>query len=98
MIYIFIAGDFNLPGIDWGLKELMSSPQYGIEVNNLALDITNQFSLLQVFLEPTKGSNNLDIVLASSPDLIRNDTIGAGISDHDSVTVDFNFRASVSNK
>ena len=95
---IIIAGDFNLPGINWGLKELIPSPQYGIEVNNIALDITNEFSLTQVVQEPTRGRNNLDIVLTSSPDLIRNVIIGPGISDHDSVTVDFNFRASVSHK
>ena len=85
---VILAGDFNLPGIDWGSNQLIPSPQYGAEVNNLALDISNEFSFTQVVQEPTRGRNNLDVVFVTSPDLISIVSIGPGISYHDSNTVD----------
>ena len=42
-----LAGDFNFPSIEWsdGIGHIKHNPMYGVEVNNLFVDIINDFSL-----------------------------------------------------
>ena len=42
---VVLAGDFNLPDICWedGLDCIKTSPAYGNEINNLFIDILNDF-------------------------------------------------------
>ena len=46
------------------------------------IEIVKEFNLTQVVMEPTRGTNTLDILLTSNPDLIRTTKILPGMSDH----------------
>ena len=48
--------------------------------------------------ECTRGRNILDLIFASSPDLVKNVQVISGISDHDAVTADIQLKAQVSKK
>lgn len=96
---ILLTGDFNLPHINWDIEDgenkfsIRPSPQlYGNAVNEAMLDLVNQNSLSQVTNKPTRGDNILDLVLTTSPDLIRSIGIEEGMSDHDIVIVDLNLK------
>ena len=80
-----LAGDFNFPSIEWsnGIGRVKPGPTYGTEVNNLFVDVINDFSLeQQVF----GNENVLDLVLTTSPYLIDNIKVVTGMSDHEAVT------------
>ena len=94
---IIIAGDFNLPDINWA-KHTVESSQYSSELNQTALDAMDGMFLTQMVSEPTRGANILALLLASSPDLIRNICIKPDIGDHDSVTAEVQLKAKVSKK
>ena len=86
---IILAGDFNFPSIEWsdGIGHVKPGPTYGAEVNNLFVDVINDFSLEQQILEPTRNDNVLDLVLTTSPYLIDNIKVVPGMSDHEAVTL-----------
>ena len=64
---IVIAGDLNLPGIDWQ-NYCSSNP-----VEQLFLDTFSNFGIEQLITIPTHtGGNILDLVLTDKPDLISN--------------------------
>ena len=88
-----LAGDFNLPGICWedGLGYIKTySPVYGNKINNLFIDILNDFALEQQVKEPTKSTHILDLVLSSQPQLISYVSVIPGMSDHEAVNFQFN--------
>ena len=95
---IILAGDFNLHSIDWENHEVRSPAQYGTEINQMALDVMNCMFLTQMVKEPTRGSNILDLIFASPPDLVKNAKIRPGIGDHHSVTAKVQLRAKMSKK
>ena len=66
---IILAGDFNFPSIEWsnGIGHVKPGPTYGAEVNNLFVDVINDFSLEQQVFEPTRNENVLNLVLTTSP-------------------------------
>ncbi len=84
-------GDFNCPAINW---ETVSS---GRESGQL-LNFYNENFLNQFVVEPTRGENILDIILATEEDLIKEVVIGnpLGTSDHSivklKVTIEKNIR------
>ena len=94
---MIIAGDFNLPDINWA-KHTVESSQYSSELNQTALDAMDGMFLTQMVSKPTRGDNILDLIFTSSPDLIRNICIKPGIGDHDSVTAELQLKAKVSKK
>ena len=65
-----LAGDFNLPSVNWETNDISPSPQYGREVNQMALDMCNDLFLTQMVEETTRGRNILDLIFVSSPDLV----------------------------
>jgi len=81
-ITLIVAGDFNLPNVDW---QLQTAPDDGVHDLLLTIFINNDW--LQVFAEPTRFNNILDLVLSNNPLLITHyhltDPLGAG--DHDSI-------------
>ncbi len=64
-----IMGDFNCPGINW---ETVSADREGGQL----LNIYSENFLSQFVVEPTRGENILDIILATEEDLIKEVVIG----------------------
>ena len=81
-----LAGDFNLPDLNW---DLLSAPVDG--VHNVFLDLFLNNCLSQLVTEPTCGNNILDLFLTCTPSLFTHcsthDSLGS--SDHSSVLVTF---------
>ena len=84
---IWIAGDFNLPDINWTDSNIIGS-NYPLSVNSTFLDFVNTFGLTQTVDFQTRLSNTLDIFLTNRPSLIN--TPIAGISDHEAVLTESN--------
>ena len=95
---IIVAGDFNLPDVDWEYCSYNTAPQYGKEVNELAIDVMTELSLTQMVKESTRGNNTLDLLFTSDPNIVDNVTVIPGISDHQAVTADIHIRAKRSKK
>ena len=95
---MIIGGDFNLPDADWESGTYRSSPQYGKEVNEKALEYMNNLFLTQMVSNATRGKNTLDLLFATCPDLVENVSVTPGISDHDAVEADVLLKARVTKK
>ena len=63
---IWLAGDFNLPDIDW---DLLNTKPGGITpgLSKQLIEITNDFGLEQVVREPTRINNTLDLFVYLKP-------------------------------
>ncbi|KAJ8042793.1 RNA-directed DNA polymerase from mobile element jockey [Holothuria leucospilota] len=81
---IYLAGDFNLPDIDWSSRSVQPGSQY-LDLSKCMLDICNEFGLDQMVSEPTRVNNILDIFLTTNPTLVDRSTLIPGISDHDGI-------------
>ena len=81
---IYIAGDFNLPGIDLDLGITEFNSRFKSQHDRF-LDILNDHNLCQIVKEPTRGSNILDLFLTNNPSLIikQSNLPALGDSDHD---------------
>ena len=62
-----LAGGVNLPDMDWENVYVNPSPIHGHEVNQVMLDIANDYGLEQLVCEETR---TLDLVFSSRPTLI----------------------------
>ena len=89
---IWIAGDANLPDIDWKANTV-SGHSYPISINKLLLDTIFDTSSEQVVDIPTRGNNILDIFITNRPTLIDRCKVVPGVSDHDIVFVQAQTRA-----
>ena len=67
---IWPGGDFNLPHIDWKDHQSLP-PNQNIKISNILLNVTNDFSLVQVTQLPTRIDNILDLFFTSNPSLIN---------------------------
>ena len=76
---VVLSGDFNLPGICW---DTSTAPTIGSQDKFLDIFVTE--GLYQNVLEPTRGSNTLDLIFTNEPHLTNNVTIrpALGFSDH----------------
>jgi hypothetical protein len=81
---IWLAGDFNFPGIDWESQSLKPNAQYAI-LSRQMLEIAADFGLDQVVTEPTRINNILDIFLTNNASLVERCWVSPGISDHDGI-------------
>lgn len=61
---LLVAGDFNVPSIDWSNNSIHENPQYGTTINEMMIDIMNS-----QFLTQTDGKNILDLMFMTAPDL-----------------------------
>ena len=95
---IVLAVDFNLPNINWESNEISSPPQYGRDVNQMALGLCNDLFSKQVVEEPTRGRNRLDLLFVSCPDLVNSVHVKPGISDDDLVVTGIALGARISKK
>ena len=57
---VILAGDFNSPGIDWRNGCLTDSYVSG-SFREFLIDISSDYFLEQIVLEPTRGRNLLDL-------------------------------------
>ena len=96
---IYLAGDFNLPGIDWDLGITKFHSRFKCQ-HDCFLDILNDHNLCQIVKEPTRGSNILDLFLANNPSLIiRQSNLPAlGDSNHDITLVETSLRLTINKK
>jgi hypothetical protein len=85
--HLIIAGDFNLPHINWKHCSITPGATQTNQHQEL-LNIMNEHGLEQVQTKPTKLNNILELYFTKHPSLVKScDTI-PGISDHHMVIVD----------
>ena len=89
---ILIAGDFNLPGIDWNEQKIVPGSRDGAQCQTL-LNFCDDMALDQLVKEPTRHQNTLDLIFTSHPGLVQNTTVGPGLADHDIVITDMHIKA-----
>ena len=85
---LLLGGDFNCPGIDWHHKTLLDS-YVPVSLREKLLEVAEYFHFEQLVTTPTRGPNILDLYFVSHPDLFTLRQTTPGISDHDSVIVEF---------
>ena len=88
---LFIGGDFNLPSWDWLDMKFKEKGSFRKSHEDF-VDILNDHNLQQMVLEPTRGSNILDIILTNTPDLIPRVEVIPGLSDHCIVFAEYNVK------
>ena len=91
-----LAGDFNIPDIDWKGLTIKNTNQYPLQVSQTFLDIALDMSLEQIVDFPTRGDNQLDLVFTSHPShKVRCKPLPPiGLkSDHDVVLLDTSLQA-----
>ena len=85
---IWIAGDANLPDINWQNHTIISNTyRYNLSINSRMLDLVSNHGLSQYVDFPTRGQNTLDIFLTNRPSMISSCLPIPGISDHEAVLV-----------
>lgn len=82
---IILAGDLNLPDIDW-LR--LHSPNLCRQSEFLELFCT--LGMKQYVTEPTRADNILDIVLCDTPNIVSNVNVLPALANSDHETVTFN--------
>ena len=88
----WIAGDANLPDIDWSIDQV-THHQYNLRISDSLFDTLAKTGLEQVVDFPTRHDNTLDIVLTNRPSLVNRCEGAPGLSDHDIVLLDVNIQA-----
>ena len=94
---IVVAGDFNAGGIDW------ESGTVPVGATNRAicvkvLEVLDSNNLEQQTKLPTRENSILDLFCTNKPGLVKSVHIIPGISDHEIVLVDCDFRARINKK
>ena len=84
---IIVGGDINLPGWDWKnncLKQGTSYPNLHYKFSS----ILDDYNLVQLIEEPTRGDNILDLVCTNAPSRVNRTHTLPGIADHDGVYIE----------
>jgi hypothetical protein len=81
---ILVAGDFNMPGIDWRSKSVKAGCQHSA-THQYFLDTVEDYGLSQLVDAPTRGTNVLDLVLTNRPASVIRTEVLPGVSDQDVV-------------
>ena len=89
---IWIAGDLNLPDIDWSSYTVAGS-NYPKRLSQRLLDTLYDTSSEQIVDFPTRDTNTLDLFITNRPTLVERCKALPGISDHDIVLVQARTRA-----
>ena len=84
---VWIAGDINLPDINWESHSICSY-QYKRAINESFLNLLDTTGLEQMVDFPTRGDNTLDIIVPNTPSLTNRCSPLPGLSDHDMVFMD----------
>jgi len=83
---LWIAGDTNLPDIDWS-NSCITGHSYSLKINHNFLDFISDNALTQMNNTPTRGSNILDVFITDRPSLVESCDVVSGISDHEALFV-----------
>ena len=83
---IWIAGDINLPNLDWKNNSLHRTT-YPTSLYSTFLDFIDTHGFTQIVDFATRGSNTLDIFCTNRPSLVVNCHPLSGISDHEAVLI-----------
>ncbi|XP_072043470.1 uncharacterized protein [Amphiura filiformis] len=91
---VWIAGDANLPDIDWPTDQVIGH-QYPKALNEsfLRIQLIARVGLEQLVDFPTRLDSILDIVVTNRPSLVNRCEGLPGVSDHDIVYLDMNVQA-----
>ena len=86
-VIFFIAGDFNLPQINWNT---FTAPND--DVHDTLLNLFEDHNLSQLILVPTRKNNILDLFLTNAPSLVSDYHLAdpLGSSDHSSIILEVN--------
>ena len=90
--HIIVAGDFNLPHINWNEMKIKEKANY-VKSHADFLETLEDTTMQQMVLEPTRLSNTLDLVLTNTPDLVPRIEVIPGLSDHSIVYFEYNVKA-----
>ena len=86
---IWVAGDFNLPKMDW--DHVCPSPDCKHpSFYRKITEVLNDSNLTQTVSLPTRDSNILDLFFTTNPTLVQRVSIIPGISDHGIVPIQVN--------
>jgi hypothetical protein len=88
---LWIAGNFNLPDINWNEMTIEGST-YPNHINKSLIDIVQDLRMEQIVDFHTRLDNTLDLVFTTHRSLVNKCKPLPGISDHDIVLVDTNIR------
>lgn len=83
---IWIAGDLNLPNIDWEINHINGSA-YPSTLCELFLDFILEYGFIQSIKDATREQNILDVFFTNRPTLIQSCCSVPGISDHEAVLI-----------
>ena len=78
---IWVAGDLNLPNMDWDSMSPTSECKHPTYYRNIAETLSDA-NLNQMVNLPTRVNNILDLFLTPNPTLVNHINIIPGISDH----------------
>ena len=84
---IWIAGDLNLPNINWNNTSIEGN-SYPIPLCNVFLDFLNTFGFTQIVNFATRDKHTLDIFCTNRPSFVKQCFPLPGIGDHDTVVVE----------
>ena len=79
--HIWIAGDMNLPGLNWPEGNLKTNCPYP-EQHDRFTEILADHGLIQLIDKPTREENTLDLLAVNNPTLLNRTEVIPGISDH----------------
>ena len=85
--HIWLAGDFNLPDINWEKNSFIAGGRYPA-VSKQVLELVAELNLAQTVHIPTREESILDLVFTNTPSFVQDVYIVPGLGDHDIVTVD----------
>ena len=66
---IWIAGDLNLPNVDWSDWSILSN-NYSLSLCNLFTDLLISYGFIQLVDTPTRQNNIFDIIYLPQTDLL----------------------------
>jgi len=91
---IWIAGDMNLPNIDWESLSITNN-SYPIDLCESFIEFISDNGFTQIVKSPTRKENILDIFLTNRPSLVNHCDTVPGISDHEAVVAQSSVVASL---
>ena len=88
---IFLGGDFNSPSINWSSGAITNS-YVSVSFREKLIEVSKEFHLEQLVLEPTRQHNILDLCFTSHPSTVISSQTSPGLSDHEAVIITFTGR------
>ena len=86
---VILAGNFNSPGIDWR-NGCLTDSYVSRSFHEFLIDISSDYFLEQIVLEPIRGRNLLNLCFTTYPNQVKQCyTLPAGFSDHEAVIAAF---------